>query len=144
MSCRRQFSHRSILDIILPAPPAPFPRLCDGALHRAFQGKLDQSNPVTGAECCQPFFQPLAWNEASSGWSSASQLAQGNIPEEVVRAIRLGRLTALQKPDGGVHGIVVGEVFRRVVARTFAQQIERGSDTSFSIRSVHNGLEQSA
>ena len=50
------------------------------------------------------------------------QLAQGNIPEEVVLAIRLGRMTALQKPDGGVRGIVVGDVFRRVVARTIAQQ----------------------
>ena len=49
---------------------------------------------------------------------AASQLAQGNIPEEVVTAIRLGRMTALQKPDGGVRGIVVGDVFRRVVART--------------------------
>ena len=29
---------------------------------------------------------------------AASQLAQGNIPEEVVTAIRLGRMTALQKP----------------------------------------------
>ena len=27
---------------------------------------------------------------------AASQLAQGEIPEEIVRAIRLGRLTALQ------------------------------------------------
>ena len=53
---------------------------------------------------------------------AASQLAQGNIPEEVVSAIRLGRMTALQKPDGGVRGIVVGDVFRRVVARTIAQQ----------------------
>ena len=45
-------------------------------------------------------------------------------------------MTALQKPDGGVHGIVVGDVFRRVVARTFAQQIVRGGDTSFPTRSV--------
>ena len=56
---------------------------------------------------------------------AASQLARGNIPEEVVRAIRLGRMTALQKPDGGVRGIVVGNVFRRVVARTIAQQFSK-------------------
>ena len=56
---------------------------------------------------------------------AASQLAQGNIPEEVVRAIRLGRMTALQKPDGGVRCIVVGDVFRRVVARTIAQQFAK-------------------
>ena len=40
---------------------------------------------------------------------------------EIVPAIRLGR-TALQKPDGGIRGTVVGDVFRRLVARTLAQQ----------------------
>ena len=34
-----------------------------------------------------------------------------------MNALRCGRLTALRKPDGGVRGIVVGDVFRRVVAR---------------------------
>ena len=37
--------------------------------------------------------------------------------------IRLGRITALQKPSGGVRGIVVGDIFRRLVARTIAQQM---------------------
>ena len=57
---------------------------------------------------------------------TSSQLAQGYIPEEVVTAIRLGRMTARQKPDGGVRGIVIGDVFRRVVARTIAQQCQIG------------------
>ena len=35
----------------------------------------------------------------------------------------LGRMTALQKPDGGVRGIVVGDVLRRLVGRTVAQQL---------------------
>ena len=39
-----------------------------------------------------------------------------------MNALRYGRLTALRKPDGGVRAIVVGDVFRRVVARTIAQQ----------------------
>ena len=34
----------------------------------------------------------------------------------------MGRLTALSKPDGGVRGIVVGDVLRRLVARTMSQQ----------------------
>ena len=38
-------------------------------------------------------------------------------------AVRLRRMTALQKPDGGVRGIVTGDVLRRVVSRTIAQQI---------------------
>ena len=38
-------------------------------------------------------------------------------------AIRLGRLTALQKPDGRVRGIVAGDVVRRLVANTMSQQL---------------------
>ena len=34
-------------------------------------------------------------------------------------------MTALRKADGGVPGIVVGDFFRRVVARTIAQQIAK-------------------
>ena len=40
----------------------------------------------------------------------------------------MGRMTALRKSDGGVRGIVVGDLFRRLVSRTlakqFAQQVE--------------------
>ena len=53
----------------------------------------------------------------------AQDLARACAPDEVVDAIRLGRLTALQKPNGGVRGIVVGDIIRRLVARTIAQQL---------------------
>ena len=53
----------------------------------------------------------------------AEQLVQGRAPEVAVQAIRLGRLTALRKPDGGVRSIVVGDVVRRLVSRTVAQQL---------------------
>ena len=53
---------------------------------------------------------------------AATKLARGRVPPEIVSAIRSGRSTALQKPDGGIRGIVVGDVFRRLVARTLAQQ----------------------
>ena len=36
--------------------------------------------------------------------------------------VRLGRLTALFKPDGGVRGIIAGDVVRRLVARTMSHQ----------------------
>ena len=55
----------------------------------------------------------------------ACQFARARMPAEVVQAIRLGRITALQKPDGGVRGIVVGDVFRRLIARTMAQQFSK-------------------
>ena len=53
---------------------------------------------------------------------AASLLARNEMLEEVMVAIRCRRITALQKPDGGVRGIVVGDIFRRFVARTIAQQ----------------------
>ena len=49
--------------------------------------------------------------------------AKGQMPGEVVQAIKLGRMTALQKDGGGVRGIVAGEVIRRVTAKTIAQQL---------------------
>ena len=48
---------------------------------------------------------------------------RGDIPENVASVLRKGRLTAQQKPGGGVRGIVAGDVIRRLVARTVAQQV---------------------
>ena len=50
-------------------------------------------------------------------------LARGHVPEMAVSMVRAGRMTALRKPDGGVRGIVAGDVVRRLVARTMAQQL---------------------
>ena len=51
------------------------------------------------------------------------QLAQAKVPLAIVNLIRMGRLTALSKSDGGVRGIVAGDVVRRLVARTISQQL---------------------
>ena len=54
----------------------------------------------------------------------ASRLALGLVPDSVGRALALGRLTALQKPGRpDVRGIATGDVLRRLVARTLAQQL---------------------
>ena len=49
------------------------------------------------------------------------QLARAEVSQTIVDAIRLGRITALTKPNGGVRGIVAGDVIRRFTARTIAQ-----------------------
>ena len=74
--------------------------------------------------------QPMSDNEHDSELLSqaASILAQGTIPGEVLDGLRLGRLTALRKPDGGVRGIVVGDVMRRLVARTLAKQVAKKAE----------------
>ena len=57
-------------------------------------------------------------------------LAQGEVPPEALSIIRKGRMTALQKPSGGVRGIVVGDTFRRLVARTIAQQVSQAVEVA--------------
>ncbi len=51
------------------------------------------------------------------------ELAEADVPREAIAAKCLGRLTALQKSNGGVRGIVAGDIVRRLVSRTIAQQI---------------------
>ena len=53
---------------------------------------------------------------------AAQQLATATLPAPILAGLRLGRLVALRKPDGGVRGLVMGDTFRRLVARTLAQQ----------------------
>ena len=55
-----------------------------------------------------------------------------DVPDEIMDAIRLGRLTALRKPNGGVRGIVVGDIVRRLVGRTMAQQFSKRVEVATS------------
>ena len=59
-----------------------------------------------------------------------SLLANGNVPDTVIQALRLGRPTALSKPDGGVRGIVVGDSIRRLVAKTIAKQVSKKAESA--------------
>ena len=60
----------------------------------------------------------------------AQSFAQASIPEEILAALRVGQMTALQKPNGGVRGIVVGDVIRRLVAKTMAKQFMARFETA--------------
>ena len=48
-------------------------------------------------------------------------LAQARVPLNIAQAIGLGRMVALTKPNGGIRGLVIGDVLRRVIARCIAQ-----------------------
>ena len=63
---------------------------------------------------------------------ACEQMVQAKVPDPIIAAIRVGRMTALRKPDGGVRGIVAGDVVRRRIARTMAQQIGKNSRSSHS------------
>ena len=51
----------------------------------------------------------------------ATRIANADLPPQISQALGLGRIVALQKPNGRVRGIVVGDLFRRLVARCLAQ-----------------------
>ena len=61
--------------------------------------------------------------DAKQLYQVAELLSRAEVPVSVRDAVRLGRLTALQKPDGGVRGMVAGNIVRRLVARTMYQQL---------------------
>ena len=93
-------------------------------------------------EHLQPFLDhPRALH---SMYLLAERFARADVPPSIVDAIRQGRLTALRKPNGGVRGIVVGDVIRRVVARTLAQQLGpavEGATAPFHALSTKAGCE---
>ena len=53
----------------------------------------------------------------------AESLAPAEVADAVIQTVRMGRMTALRKPLGGVREIVAGDVIRRLVAHTMAQQL---------------------
>ena len=70
-------------------------------------------------------FRPLLDSARDSGllWELGQSFTRGQVPPEILPMIRLGRITAMQKPSGGIRGIVDGDLFRRLVAHKIAQQI---------------------
>ena len=58
-------------------------------------------------------------------FEAAQSFARAQIPEEILAALRVGQMTALEKPDGGIRGIVVGDVIRQLVAKTISEQFTK-------------------
>ena len=70
------------------------------------------------AEHLRPLLDPT--RDSDLLWELGCSFAQGRVPAEVISLLRLGRIIALQKPSGGIRGVVVGDVFRRLVAHNGA------------------------
>ena len=66
---------------------------------------------------------------------AAELMARAAIPEEVLKAIRMGQMTALQKPTGGVRGIVAGDIIRR---RATNQKEGGEGHSTFTICIIHS------
>ena len=67
--------------------------------------------------------------DTSSFSRVAQDLARAQVPLDV-----LTLLTAMEKPGGGVRGIVCGDIVRRLVARTIAQSITPAVEAAISPR----------
>ena len=64
--------------------------------------------------------------EATNKLIQVTQLiARAELPDTASQALGLGRLVALQKPNGRVRGLVIGDLLRRLVARSLAQQFSQ-------------------
>ena len=60
------------------------------------------------------------------------QLAQAKVLLAIVNLIRMGGLTVLSKFDGGVRGIVAGDVVHKLVARMISQQLAPAVESATS------------
>ena len=69
--------------------------------------------------------RPLLESEADTAGFSRMCLdfARAEIPSDVLTLLKMGTVTALRKPNGKIRGIIIGDIMRRVVARTIAEQV---------------------
>ena len=54
--------------------------------------------------------------------AATEDFARADVPTSIFKAFMMVNMTALQKRDGDVRGIVTGTSFRRLVTRTLARQ----------------------
>ena len=122
---------------LMTMTPARLFDLDDDTFCRNLRSARRGAAPGPSGVTCE-HLQPILESERDSGLlcQIANLLARGHDPPTALQVLRLGRVTALKKPDGGVRGIAVSNVLRRLVARTMAKQCalsaEKG-DSSISI-----------
>ena len=90
------------------------------------------------AEHLRPLLDPT--RDSDLLWELGCSFAQGRVPAEVISLLRLGRIIALQKPSGGIRGVVVGDVFRRLVLHNGAtiERSRRTGDISVPVCTHHS------
>ncbi|CAE7191617.1 unnamed protein product, partial [Symbiodinium sp. CCMP2456] len=109
-------------DLLAGQPPSPVAldsRALLTNLRRARRGAAPGPSGLT-AEIARVVLDDAVSSQAFA--DVATLFAQAHIPAAILPAFGLGRVVALSKPSGGTRGLVVGDFFRRIVARTLAQQ----------------------
>ena len=60
---------------------------------------------------------------------AAQRLADANAPASMLEGLRVGRMFALHKQSGGIRGLLMAGVFRRLVSRTLAPKAATPSNS---------------
>ena len=81
-------------------------------LRTSRRGAVAGPSGMTAEHLCVLLHCPMA---STAFVAVAIALSRADVPQVILDAIRLGRLTALRKPSG-VRGIVAGDIVRRLVA----------------------------
>ena len=117
-------------DVLRSVPDRPFELDKEEFLHSLRTARRGAAGRPPGMRT--EHLRPLSDNEEESNkfFEVAQSFAQANIPEEILAVLRVGQMTALQKPNGGVRGMVVGDVVRRLVAKTMAKQFVTRFETA--------------
>ena len=112
--------HKKILD---HRPRALFSLDFDGFLHNLRKSKKGAAAGLSGKTSDHLFPLLRKPHDSVLLCELAQEFARAEIPQAIVASLRMGRMAALKKRSGGIRGIVVGEILRRLVARTMAQSL---------------------
>ena len=109
-----------VLTVVPPDPLVLDIELLMKTLRSAQQGSAGGPSGMT-VEHLRPLLKSGVCTQRC--WEKSPPSSQGvKFQKKLSLRCGLGRMTALQKPDGAVLGIVVGDVFRWLVGRTLAKQ----------------------
>ena len=106
--------------MMMMTPARPFD-LDDDNFCRNLRSARRGAAPGPSGMTCE-HLQPLLESDRDSGLlcQVSNLLARGHVPPTGLQVFRLGRVTALKKADGGVRGIVVSDVLRRLAEKATA------------------------
>ena len=117
-------------DILQIEPVRPFELDKEGFLQNLRKARRGAAGGPSGTRT--EHLRPLLDNieDSNKFYEIAEAFAQAQISDEILSAIRVCQLTALEKPNGGVRGIVVGDVVRRLIAKTMSDQMMTRFETA--------------
>lgn len=100
-------------------------------LRRSKRGAAPRPSSLTTDTSTDTLRLVLDDEEATQRLTAVAGLL-AEVPPSIIPCLGLGRVVALQKPNGRVRGIIIGDVLRRLVSRTLAQTYAAAIHTACS------------